>query len=381
MSRVSLKGTVLSVKIDDDIFDSWWAPTVSAKEIRNGVEENAGKFDSVDVVVTSLGGDVTQGMAIRSIFRNLVDSGIAVNVEVAGVAASISSIIALSGTSLKMRVGSYLMIHNPFTITVGDAVAHRNSAETLDTMQSDLATIYSDSSNLSSEKSLELMGKETWISAEKAVEYGFAVEALDIEEGTVLNYSGATQTSMSMMFNSFRNVPTNILNSVEKPCNTVPSEPTNRGEAMGKLDDFLAENPEAKAEFDTRIADAGVQASGGDAPAGTTGEEPPVEKGNAVAFAKTIMASDKYGKSTKALALDVITGDADVVALNAAVAAADAVIENNASLQAQIETLKAGDTPQNNGGGSGTPAGDETGVINDQAGIDSFLNKLHGGAN
>lgn len=381
MSRVSLNGKVLSVKIDDDIFDSWWAPTVSAKEIRNGVDMHAGEFDSVDVVVTSLGGDVTQGMAIRSIFQNLVNKGIAVNIEVAGVAASISSIIALSGSSLKMRVGSYLMIHNPFSITMGDAQEHRNKADTLDTMEADLATIYSNSSNLSSGGALELMSKETWISAEKAVEYGFAVEAVDVEEGTVLNYSGATQTSMSMMFNSFHNVPTNILNSVEKPNEPVPSEPTNRGAAM-KLDDLLASDPEAKAEFEARIAGAGVKASGGDEPTGTTGEDKPVDTGDAKAFAKTIMNSDKYGKSTKTLAVDVLAGDADVSALKSAVAAADAVIENNASLLAQIETLKGGETPQNKKEGDEPEGGNGgSGIVNSQADVDKLLETIHGAGN
>jgi len=118
-----------------------------------------------------------------------------------------------------------------------------------------------------------------------------------------------------------------------------------KGESMSKLNDFLNANPDAKAEHDQAIASASGTA---EVP---TGSESPAEvptdagKGNFKARAKGILNSSVYGSAIKALATDVLCGDADVSALNAAVASYDATMEALNSNNAQALTNGTKETP------------------------------------
>jgi len=340
---------VLTVKIDNDIVDNsdiygWYFGGITPDEIDAGLDQYRGQFDMLVPVINSNGGSVTAGMAIRNSFIRLAQEGVSVEPVITGVAASIASVIALSGKKPKVYDGSYLMIHNPYTFTVGDAAELRNVADTLEKMREDLLSIYVKSSSLDVKSASEKMDAETWFSISEMVSLGFAVPA------PVAN--GAMNSSVSYFKSPFsaklKAIPEEISNKMIDLKNEfpiTPAVPENReGGSMSKLSDFLNANPDAKAEHEKALAEAKgtVEPSVTEAPAAV-----PVDagKGDFKARAKAILNSSVYGASIKALAGDVLCGDADVSALNAAVAAYDATMEAMNSGKAQSLTQTVGETP------------------------------------
>jgi ATP-dependent Clp protease, protease subunit len=159
-----------SDRAEISVFDEIGGFGVSVAEFKEAFDLVKDRSEIL-LTLNSPGGSVTEGMA----FYNLIAGYRAkVKVEVLGVAASIASVVALAGRELVMDEGSYFMIHNPWTITWGDADQLRHDAEVLDKMRSEILNIYTSHSNLSTKEIGALMDEETWLTADEAKKHGFA---------------------------------------------------------------------------------------------------------------------------------------------------------------------------------------------------------------
>lgn len=171
-----------SMKADDSaaeiaIFDEIGGWGIGVSDFKKELDAVKGA-SSIKLLLNSVGGDVFAGMAIYNLLAPLKDK---IDVEVLGLAASISSVVALAGKSLKMDTGSYLMIHNPWSIAMGTAKDFRTLADLLDQIGGNMADIYTPRSNHSRGEILALMEAETWMTAAEAVEHGFADEIAETE--------------------------------------------------------------------------------------------------------------------------------------------------------------------------------------------------------
>jgi hypothetical protein len=99
-----------------------------------------------------------------------------VRVHVDGLAASIASVIAMAGDEIVMEPGSMMMVHNPWNVTIGDAEDHRESAELLDKVRDSLVVAYEQKTGIPRQELVALMDDETWMTAEEAVDRGFATQ-------------------------------------------------------------------------------------------------------------------------------------------------------------------------------------------------------------
>ena len=135
--------------------------------------------ESIVVSLNSPGGSFFDGMAIYQMLSSVRER---VSVEVYGLAASIASVIALAGSSLSIARGSYFMVHNPYTIAVGDATELRKTADILDKMKGDLAVIYAGKTGMTEDEALDVMEAETWYTADEALAAGFADDVPDYGE-------------------------------------------------------------------------------------------------------------------------------------------------------------------------------------------------------
>ncbi len=151
------------VYIYDEI--GFWGTTAKAfaKEI---------KAISGDIILhlNSPGGQVFDGLAIYNVLRGHSGS---VKTIIEGIAASMASIIALAGDSVEMSENSMYMIHNPLISITGDSEELKKTAGLLDQIKEQLVNIYASHSNLSAEEISDLMDKETWLSAQDALDKGF----------------------------------------------------------------------------------------------------------------------------------------------------------------------------------------------------------------
>lgn len=153
-----------------DIGSDWYGEGVTAK----GVAEELAKVRDaadLDVRINSYGGDVFQGLAI---YRQLVDAKPRVTVHVDGIAASAASVIAMAGDEINVSESGWLMIHDAWTIAIGNAEELRQVADRVDATSAQVAKIYAARGRKSETEVRDWMRDETWFTAAEAVAAGLA---------------------------------------------------------------------------------------------------------------------------------------------------------------------------------------------------------------
>lgn len=173
-----------TLDIFDDIgeyTDVWDDKTVGfgPKKIIEFLEENK-KVDTIHVRINSCGGDVFDGIAVHNLLKS---SGKKINVEVVGIAASIASVIAMAG-EVSMYPTSQMMIHNCWTLGVGNANDFRKLADDMDKIMESSKKAYLEKvgTRLTEEKIQELLDNETYLTAQECLDLGLCDEIIGKEE-------------------------------------------------------------------------------------------------------------------------------------------------------------------------------------------------------
>jgi ATP-dependent Clp protease protease subunit len=154
----------------DVIGSGFFEEGVTAKSVRDDLQK-LNKKERLTVYIDSPGGDVFQGVAIRS---QIAQWPSGVDVKVIGLAASAASFIATVGDVVSMAEGSMLMVHDPWTIAVGNSAEMAKAATTLDQIADNLVGAYSKKSGKDADTVRAVMRAETWYSPEAAIEFGLA---------------------------------------------------------------------------------------------------------------------------------------------------------------------------------------------------------------
>jgi ATP-dependent Clp endopeptidase proteolytic subunit ClpP len=123
----------------------------------------------IEVRINSQGGDVFSGMAIYNALRQSKSD---IKIYIDGVAASIAAIIALCGKPLFMSPYAKLMLHNVSGGTYGNASELRQTAEQMEVLQTNLATMVAERLGMTAEAVVEKYfdGEDHWISASEALD-------------------------------------------------------------------------------------------------------------------------------------------------------------------------------------------------------------------
>lgn len=149
--------------------DFWTGEGVTAKRIGAALRAIGDK--EVIVNINSPGGDFFEGVAIYNMLRAHPAK---VTVRVVGLAASAASVIAMAGDEIQIGQAGFLMIHNAWTVGVGNRHDMAELVQTLETFDSSMAEVYSARTGVKQKACAKLMDAETWLSGSKAVEDGFA---------------------------------------------------------------------------------------------------------------------------------------------------------------------------------------------------------------
>ena len=132
--------------------------------------------DTINVHINSYGGDVSEGLAIyrehKAQIVTICD----------GFACSAASVVFMAGDRRVMQPASLLMIHNAWTVAMGNAAQLRKTADDIETITQASVEAYKKVATISEEEIKALMDAETWILPKDAVEYGFATEIDDEDE-------------------------------------------------------------------------------------------------------------------------------------------------------------------------------------------------------
>lgn len=153
-----------------DPIDSWggeWG--VSSKEFHEALD--AVQTDNIRLHINSPGGEVFEAVAILNALRR---HPARVTAVVDSLAASAASFLAVGADETIMAPNSQLMIHDAWGISIGNAKDMRETADILDHLSDNIASIYAEKSGASVEAMRLSMQAETWFSADEAVTAGLA---------------------------------------------------------------------------------------------------------------------------------------------------------------------------------------------------------------
>lgn len=131
------------------------------------------KAPAINVHINSAGGQVSEGLAI---YNTLKESGKQITTYCDGFACSAASVVFMAGSRRVMQAASVLMIHNAWTIALGNAAELRKTADDVETVTKASIEAYKTVATISEEKIKELMDAETYILPKDALAYGFATE-------------------------------------------------------------------------------------------------------------------------------------------------------------------------------------------------------------
>ncbi len=176
--------------------ESWFDDDVTPRAFM--ADLNAGKGDIV-VWLNSPGGDC---IAASRIYAMLMDYKGNVTVKIDGIAASAASVIAMAGTKVLMAPAALMMVHNPLTVAIGDSEEMQKAVAMLSEVKESIINAYEIKTGQSRIKLSRLMDAETWLSANKAVELGFADGILEDEKKRVQPEDAAYAFSRRAVTNS-----------------------------------------------------------------------------------------------------------------------------------------------------------------------------------
>lgn len=204
-----------------------WYDKISSSWVIEQLDELDG--ETVHVHINSGGGDVFHGIAI---YQALKDYSGDVIVHVDALAASAASVIAMAGKEIVMGDSAMMMVHNPWSFTIGDARDHRKNADTLDAVREAVMNAYIYQTGKTKEALRELLDDETWMDAEETVSQGFATAV----DGATSNEDIAALASVD--FSNFQNVPQRLRARVAaavqscRPAASITANATDKGTKM-----------------------------------------------------------------------------------------------------------------------------------------------------
>lgn len=153
-----------------DVIGGLWGG-VDAEEVARALA--ATTASTIHVRINSPGGDVFEARAITTALRQH-QAEIIVHID--GWAASAATTIATAGDRVEIAQGGMYMIHNAWTLAMGNRHDMLDTAGLLEKVDAAILQDYAARTGATPEQIAQWMDDETWFSAEEAVEHGFADE-------------------------------------------------------------------------------------------------------------------------------------------------------------------------------------------------------------
>ena len=199
-------------KVSIDILGEISESVNSYNSVRNKINQANGQ--PINLTISSGGGSVTEGMGIADLVANYPEETTATGI---GLVASIATVVLLAADKVKMTENAFMMIHRPWSYTMGNADELEATAELLDKMEAKLLDIYTASviKRKGEQKNLKeiitnMMAAETWLTSQEALEFGFIDEIVKVGEKNI------DMLPLQNSLNKFLNVPAALLNNTKK---------------------------------------------------------------------------------------------------------------------------------------------------------------------
>lgn len=211
--RINLKGPLISNN-SQEVYDYYGMEAASAKSITEQFPE-----DNSDIVleVNSNGGLVTVGSEIYTALRNYKGK---VTAEITGMAASAASVAVMGADKVVMSPTAQMMVHKAlFNWVSGNSDDLDKASNALKSSDKAIVNAYVAKTGLSEDEIMDLMRNETFMSAQDAVEKGFADEVMSFEAVASIDNSMLPQAVIDDYYasrNKRKKEISNMLLEIEK---------------------------------------------------------------------------------------------------------------------------------------------------------------------
>lgn len=162
--------------IYDEIGPSWWG-LIDASAVIGALKEIGDQ--PVTVRLNTPGGSVDEGVAI---YNALKSHKAGVTTVVDSLAASMGSYILQAGSTRRVASNAMVMVHDPWSIALGNANELRKTADVLDKYAARMVPDYARRSGKTDDEIKAIMQEEGWYTGQDAVDEGFADELVDASD-------------------------------------------------------------------------------------------------------------------------------------------------------------------------------------------------------
>lgn len=132
-------------------------------------ELRAIKANTIHLRINSPGGDVFDGRAIMNALRQHPAKVIA---HIDGLAASAASTVMLGADEIRASAGSFVMVHRAMTLTIGNTIELRATADMLAKIDGEIMADYEAKTGKDRAEVEGWMAQDTWFTADEALEAG-----------------------------------------------------------------------------------------------------------------------------------------------------------------------------------------------------------------
>lgn len=250
MVTINIKSEIISDEAGW-LYDLFGIPYLSPKNFIDQVDQAAG--DDIEIIVNSPGGNVFAAFEMAEKIRGYDGNVTVINV---GMAASAASFF-LVATRSKTSPAGLVMLHNCAGSAQGDYRAMDKASEAMQKVNKSIRNLYIEKTGLSDQELKEIMDRETYLTAEEAIQYGFVdemTENTNLPRAEPVDVMSATNSISSTLAAYARNhTPDELIAKLSPRFNIETNNKKPGGSEKMTLEEFLNQNPEAKTEYDNNI--------------------------------------------------------------------------------------------------------------------------------
>lgn len=201
---------------------SWFDDDITPAIFKNDLYAH-GAGGPLTIRMNSYGGDVIAASRMRAIIQDYPGR---VTVRIDGIAASAATVVATAGDVVKIQDTAYYMIHDPMVMFFLASLNIEDLGRLLREMKSvkdGIVNAYEHKTGLSRGRLASMMTNETWMSAQEAVDLGFADQVIS-EASPTKKKTTIDQMHNAAMVNALHNyvnVPVALLDQ-RAPVNVNP---------------------------------------------------------------------------------------------------------------------------------------------------------------
>lgn len=168
MIQVFNSADTAKILISGDIGNSFWGDGFTFADFKNQIQ---GDISNIEIEIKSNGGD---GLEALAIYDELKNTSARVKVKIVGSTASAGTIIAMGGDEIEIMPNSLWLIHRGLTVASGNVDDLEEALAFLDHFDNRLINIYQKRTGKRKTQILNLMKENRFMTAEEAVQWGFA---------------------------------------------------------------------------------------------------------------------------------------------------------------------------------------------------------------